>query len=215
MWCIGCIYHSSKISSHLLINCSELWEKFLSQAECHMEVFGQVQVVCILNLLPAAIWVQFHACLTMALDVGIGQFLVLVAYSQYPKHRRLGAPWRQSGRIWNLNSSIMQPAMWSLYRFSMWRSIYGNQHFEVSFFILFTSCTTCGTLQKISIKPAILKPNSKRLNNSDKIYCTHNSVPYQQPNKTAVLKILTHFTCSWWCKICSFTHVTSPLSRGT
>jgi hypothetical protein len=167
IWCIGCIYHSPKISSHLLINCSELWEKIFSQAECHMEVFGQVQVVRILNLLPAAIWVQFQACLTMALDVGIGQFLVLVAYSQYPKHRRLGAPWRQSGRIWNLNSCHATRSVVAiptqLSRLSMWRSIYGNQHFEVSFFILFTSCTTCETLQKISIKPAILKPNSKVL----------------------------------------------------
>ena len=109
------IYHSPKISSHFLISCSTLWQKFLSQVDCLVEVRGKVQVVPILNSSPGAIWVQFHACLTMALDIGMGQCLVLVAYLRYPKNRRLGAPWRQSSPftcwIWNLSSSVMYPAV--------------------------------------------------------------------------------------------------------
>jgi hypothetical protein len=64
--------------------------------DCLVEVQGKVQVVPILNSSPGAIWVQFHACLTMALDIGNGQFLVPVAHPRYPKNRRLGAPRRQS-----------------------------------------------------------------------------------------------------------------------
>jgi hypothetical protein len=79
--------------------------------------------------------------------------------------------------------------------------------FEVSSFILFTSRTTCGTLQKILIMPAILKPNSKRLNPSDKIHIAYTTRFHtsSQTNRSAVLKTLTHSTSSCWCKMWSFT----------
>ena len=165
--------------------------------------------------------IQFHA-----LGRGIGLFLVLVAYPRYQKENRwLGAPWRQSRpptcRIWNLVLLSCIPQC-SRYTDSAILALHVEQHIRQPTFwrFIFHPIHIMHNLwnptKKKSIKPAILKPNSKVWTILTK-YILHTqlgSIPAAKRRGLPCWKF-SHIPQAAVGARCGFSqnHVTSPLSR--